>query len=115
MLADYAWPGADDDEGMGRKGRVYSRSQELAETCGTMAQRFSLLAGLFGTAYVGGRFAEARDRLEHTRSFTSQHPEPAILLEVRYQVVACAFHQRTRGIAALRRGRLALFERPRSR
>jgi len=33
--------------------RVSLRVQELVETGGTAAQRFSLLTGLFGTAYVG--------------------------------------------------------------
>ncbi len=62
--------------------RVSLRVQELAETGGTAAQRFSLLGGLFGPAYVGGRFPEARDRLEQIRSFTSQQPEPEFLLEL---------------------------------
>ncbi len=62
--------------------RVYLRAQKLAETGGTAAQRFSLLTGLFGPAYVGGRFPEARDRLEQIRSFTSQQPEPEFLLEL---------------------------------
>jgi class 3 adenylate cyclase/predicted ATPase len=64
--------------------RVYLRAQKLAETGGTAAQRFSLLVGLFSTAYVGGRFPEARDRLEQTRSFTSQQPEPEFLLELHH-------------------------------
>src|SRR6266851_8400360 len=64
--------------------RVYLRAQKLAETGGTAAQRFSLLVGLFGIAYVGGRFTEARDLLEQTRSFTSQQPEPEFLLELHH-------------------------------
>jgi hypothetical protein len=43
-----------------------------------------LLTGLFGPAYVGGRFPEARDRLEQIRSFTSQQPEPEFLLELHH-------------------------------
>jgi class 3 adenylate cyclase/predicted ATPase len=62
--------------------RVYLRAQELAETGGTAVQRYVLLTGLFGPAYVGGRFPEARDRLEQIRSFTSQQPEPEFLLEL---------------------------------
>jgi adenylate cyclase len=65
--------------------RAYLRAQELAETGGTAAQRFSLLlVGVFGTAYVGGRLKEARDRLEQTRSFASQQPEPEFLLELHH-------------------------------
>jgi class 3 adenylate cyclase/predicted ATPase len=64
--------------------RVYLRAQKLAENGGTAAQRFSLLVGLFGIAYVGGRFTEARDRLEQTRSSTSQQPEPEFLLELHH-------------------------------
>jgi hypothetical protein len=62
--------------------RVYRRAQQLAETGGTAAQRFSLLTGLFSPAFVGGRFPEARDRLEQIRSFTSQQPEPEFRLEL---------------------------------
>jgi class 3 adenylate cyclase/predicted ATPase len=62
--------------------RVYLRAQELAETGGTAVQRYVLLTGLFGPAYVGGRFPEARDRLEQIRSFTSQQLEPEFLLEL---------------------------------
>jgi hypothetical protein len=64
--------------------RVSLRVQELAETGGTAAQRFSLLTGLFGAAYVCGRFPEARDRLAQIRSFTSQQPEPEFLLELHH-------------------------------
>jgi class 3 adenylate cyclase/predicted ATPase len=64
--------------------RVYLRAQGLAETGCTASQRFSLLTGLFGTAYVRGRFTEARDRLEQTRNFTSQQPEPEFLLELHH-------------------------------
>jgi predicted ATPase len=64
--------------------RAYLRAQELAVTGGTAAQRFSLLVGLFGTAYVGGRLKEARDRLERARSFASQQPEPEFLLELHH-------------------------------
>src|SRR5205807_46807 len=60
----------------------YLRAQKLAETGGTAAERFMLLTGLFGPAYVGGRFPEARDLLERTRTFVSQHPEPEFLLEL---------------------------------
>jgi predicted ATPase len=64
--------------------RVYHRAQELAETGGTEIQRFLLLTGLFGTAYVGGRLQEARDWAEQIRSFTSQQPEPEFLLELHH-------------------------------
>jgi class 3 adenylate cyclase/predicted ATPase len=62
--------------------RVYLRAQELAETGGTAAQRFLLLMGMFGTAYVGGRLQEARDWVEQVRTFVSRHPEPEFLLEL---------------------------------
>jgi hypothetical protein len=62
--------------------RTYVRARALAETGGTPAQRVSLLAGLFGSAYVGGRFPEARDWLEEVRSLTTRHPEPEFLLEL---------------------------------
>jgi predicted ATPase len=62
--------------------RVYHRAQKLAEIGGTAAESFSLLAGLFGTAYVGGRLAEARDRMERVRTFVIQRPEPEFLLEL---------------------------------
>ena len=65
--------------------RVSLRVQELADTGGTPAQRYFLLTGLFGTAYVRGRFAEARGWLEQTRSFTSQHPEPEFVLELHHR------------------------------
>jgi predicted ATPase len=64
--------------------RVYLRAQELAETGGTAAQRFLLLAGLFGTAYVGGRLQEARDWAEQVRTFVSRQPEPEFLLELHH-------------------------------
>jgi predicted ATPase len=58
--------------------------KELAETGGTAAQRFLLLTGLFGTAYVGGRLQEARDWAEQVRTFVSRHPEPEFLLELHH-------------------------------
>jgi class 3 adenylate cyclase/predicted ATPase len=64
--------------------RVSLRMQELAETGGTAAQRFSLLSGLFGTAYVGGRLQEARDWIEQVRTLVSQQPEPEFLLELHH-------------------------------
>jgi class 3 adenylate cyclase/tetratricopeptide (TPR) repeat protein len=64
--------------------RAYRRAQELAETGGTPAQRFSLLIGLFVSAYVGGRFPEARDWREQIRSFTNRQPEPEFLLELHH-------------------------------
>jgi class 3 adenylate cyclase/predicted ATPase len=62
--------------------RVFLRARELAETGGTAAQRFSLLVGLFGTAYVAGSLNEARDRSEPLRIFVRQHPEPEFVLEL---------------------------------
>ena len=64
--------------------RVYLRAQELAETGGTTAQRFLLLTGLFGTAYVGGRLQEARVWAEQVRTFVSRQPEPEFLLELHH-------------------------------
>jgi predicted ATPase len=64
--------------------RVYLRAQELAETGGTLVQRFSLLTGLFGIPFMGGRLPAARDRLIQVRDFTRQHPEPAFVLESRH-------------------------------
>src|SRR5216684_297876 len=64
--------------------RVYLRAQELAETGGTAAQRYLLLIGLFGTAYVGGRLHEARDWIEQVRTLVSQQPEPEFLLELHH-------------------------------
>jgi predicted ATPase len=63
---------------------VYPRAQELAETGGTAVQRFLLLTGLFGTAYVGGRLQEARDWGEQVRTFVSRQPEPEFLLELHH-------------------------------
>ena len=64
--------------------RVYLRAHELARTGGTAVQRFSLLSGLFGTAYVGGRMQDARDRLEQVRTFVSRQPEPEFLVELHH-------------------------------
>src|SRR5882724_7370154 len=64
--------------------RVYLRAQELAENGGTAAQRFSLMMGLFGTAYVGGRLQGARDWAEQVRTFVSRNPEPEFLLELHH-------------------------------
>ena len=61
--------------------RVYLRAQELAETGGTPAQRFSLLTGLFGISFIAGRLPAAGDRQKQIRDFTRQHPEPAFVLE----------------------------------
>jgi class 3 adenylate cyclase/predicted ATPase len=64
--------------------RVYLRAQELAESGGTLAQRYSLLTGLFGIPFVGGRLRDARERHEPLRQFTLQHPEPAFVLETHH-------------------------------
>lgn len=64
--------------------RFYRRAQRLAEASGTAAQRFSLLTGLFGTAYVSGRLPEARDWAEQIRTFVSRQPEPEFLLELHH-------------------------------
>ena len=64
--------------------QAYLRAQELAETGGTTTQRFSLLTGLFGIAFVGGRMQEAQERLKSLRYFISQHPEPPFLLEAHH-------------------------------
>jgi len=64
--------------------RVFLRAQKLAETGGTAAQRFLLLMGMFGTAYVGGRLQEARDWREQVRTFVSRQPEPEFLLELHH-------------------------------
>jgi predicted ATPase len=61
--------------------RVYLRAQELAESGGSPAQRFSLLTGLFGLFYVGGRLREARERHQQLLQFVSRHPEPPFVLE----------------------------------
>jgi class 3 adenylate cyclase/predicted ATPase len=61
--------------------RVFLRAQELAESGGSPAQRFSLLTGLFGLLYVGGRMREAGERHEQLKQFVSRHPEPAFMLE----------------------------------
>src|SRR5262249_12911855 len=71
--------------------RTYVRARALAETGGTPAQRVSLLMGLFGTAYAGGRFPEARDWLEQFRSLTSRHTEPEFLLELYHLDWSLAF------------------------
>jgi class 3 adenylate cyclase/predicted ATPase len=70
--------------------RVYLRAQQLAETGGT-TERFSLLTGLFGLAFVGGRMREARERQEPIRHFVSQHPEPEFLLEAQHHDWSLAF------------------------
>jgi class 3 adenylate cyclase/predicted ATPase len=64
--------------------QVYLRAQALAETGGTSAQRFSLLSGLFGSAYVGGRFAKALEWADEIRTFTRRHLEPEFLLELHH-------------------------------
>ncbi len=71
--------------------RVYRRAQALAETGGTPSQRFSLLTGLFGSAYVGGRFAEAQEWAEQVRIFVRRHLEPEFLLELKHHDWSFAF------------------------
>ena len=61
--------------------RVFRRAQELAQACGTAEQQFSTLIGWFGIAFVGGQMGAARERMEPTRDFIRQHPEPAFILE----------------------------------
>jgi class 3 adenylate cyclase/predicted ATPase len=61
--------------------RVYLRAQELASTCGTAEQHFSTLVGVFGLAFVGGHMGAARERMQPTRDFIRQHPEPAFILD----------------------------------
>jgi predicted ATPase len=61
--------------------RVFRRAQELAQACGTAEQQFSTLVGWFGIAFVGGQMGAARQRMEPTRDFIRQHPEPAFILE----------------------------------
>ena len=61
--------------------QAYLRAKALAETGGSQAQRFSLLVGLFGLAFVGGKMDAARERAKAVREFTNQHPEPALVLE----------------------------------
>ncbi|HKV55454.1 MAG TPA: adenylate/guanylate cyclase domain-containing protein [Candidatus Binataceae bacterium] len=61
--------------------RVFRRAQELAQACGSAEQQFSTLVGWFGIAFVGGQMAVARERMEPTRDFVRQHPEPAFILE----------------------------------
>jgi predicted ATPase len=61
--------------------RVYLRAHELVRNSGTAEQRFSLLVGWFGLAYVGGSLSVARERLKETLDFLKEHPEPAFVLE----------------------------------
>jgi hypothetical protein len=61
--------------------RVFRRAQELAQACGTAEQQFSTLVGLFGIAFARGQMGAARTRMEPTRDFIRQYPEPAFILE----------------------------------
>jgi len=71
--------------------RAYLRAEQLAETGGTLEQRFALLVGLFGILYVGGNLPAARERLKQTWDFVDQHPEPAFLLETIHHDWSTAF------------------------
>ena len=62
--------------------RAYLRAEQLAETGGTLEQRFALLVGLFGIPFVVGNLPAARERLSQTWGFVDQHPEAAFVLEV---------------------------------
>jgi class 3 adenylate cyclase/predicted ATPase len=64
--------------------QAYLRAQALAETGGTTTQRFSLLTGLFGIPFVGGRMREAQRRFQSVQYFVSQHPEPPFLMEAHH-------------------------------
>jgi len=71
--------------------QVYRRAQALAESGGTSAQQFALLSGLFGGAYVGGRFAEAQEWADEMRTFVRRHLEPQFLLELHHFEWSFAF------------------------
>ena len=64
--------------------RAYRRAHALSEAGGTPTQRFSLLTGLFGSAYVGGRYPEAQEWADEVRIFVRRHLEPEFLLELKH-------------------------------
>jgi len=75
LMATKGWTAPETD-------RACRRAEDLlAVTEATLEQRFTLLVGLFGLAYVRGRLPAARELLKQTQEFTKEHPEPAFVLE----------------------------------